>query len=305
MLAIIIPYFKLTFFDATLQSLANQTDKRFKVYVGDDASPEDCSALLQKFEGQFDFIYHRFETNLGGTSLTQQWERCIALSDDEEWLMILGDDDLLGVNVVEEFYKLLTNQKNKIDLIKFNLSIIDSNSEVSVAFSSEKQLETSNDLLETILLNRITVTASEFIFSRKVYSKNNGFVEFPLAWFSDYATWLLFSKENGFYNINNATVFWRLSQVNISAQLKDKKIIQQKIKSLFLFLLFLEKNFTCKQEMLKFFANSKIKDFSFQLPFVEVVKILCKELFTYNINFTSILVLEMISKKICKKIKKI
>lgn len=38
MLAIIIPYYKFTFFEATLQSLANQTDQRFKVYIGDDAS---------------------------------------------------------------------------------------------------------------------------------------------------------------------------------------------------------------------------------------------------------------------------
>ena len=29
MLAIVIQYFKLTFFEETLQSLANQTDKRF------------------------------------------------------------------------------------------------------------------------------------------------------------------------------------------------------------------------------------------------------------------------------------
>ena len=33
MLAIVIPYFKLTFFEETLQSLANQTDQRFKVYI--------------------------------------------------------------------------------------------------------------------------------------------------------------------------------------------------------------------------------------------------------------------------------
>lgn len=43
MLAIVIPYYKLTFFEETLQSLANQSDKRFKVYIGDDASPEDRS----------------------------------------------------------------------------------------------------------------------------------------------------------------------------------------------------------------------------------------------------------------------
>jgi hypothetical protein len=36
MLTIIIAYFKFTFLEATLNSFANQTDKRFKVYTGDD-----------------------------------------------------------------------------------------------------------------------------------------------------------------------------------------------------------------------------------------------------------------------------
>jgi hypothetical protein len=35
MLAIVIPYYKRTFFEETLQSLANQTDKRFQVFIGD------------------------------------------------------------------------------------------------------------------------------------------------------------------------------------------------------------------------------------------------------------------------------
>jgi hypothetical protein len=45
MLAIVIPYYKRTFFEETLQSLAKQTDKRFVVYVGDDAGQEDCAVL--------------------------------------------------------------------------------------------------------------------------------------------------------------------------------------------------------------------------------------------------------------------
>src|SRR5436190_2366329 len=124
MLAIIIPYYKLTFFESTLESLADQTDKRFKVYIGDDASLEDCSLLLRKFEGKFDFIYYRFENNLGGISLTKQWERCISLSDKEEWLMILGDDDVLGENVVEEFYKQYDFFKGKTNLIRYASQII-------------------------------------------------------------------------------------------------------------------------------------------------------------------------------------
>jgi glycosyltransferase involved in cell wall biosynthesis len=39
-LAIIVPAFRVRFLERTLQSLAAQTDRRFRVYVGDDASPE-------------------------------------------------------------------------------------------------------------------------------------------------------------------------------------------------------------------------------------------------------------------------
>ena len=85
MLAIVIPFYKLTFFEATLQSLANQTDKRFKIYIGDDASPEDCSVLLEKYKGKLDFLYKRFESNLGGISLVKQWEQC-----SKQWMKCLS-----------------------------------------------------------------------------------------------------------------------------------------------------------------------------------------------------------------------
>lgn len=58
MLAIVIPYYKLTFFDETLQSRVNQKDQRFKVYIGDDASPEDWTVLLEKYKAPF--YYHQF-----------------------------------------------------------------------------------------------------------------------------------------------------------------------------------------------------------------------------------------------------
>ena len=63
MLAIIIPYYKFTFFESTLQSLANQSDKRFKVYIGDDASSENPIDLLGRYQGKVDFKYHRFESS--------------------------------------------------------------------------------------------------------------------------------------------------------------------------------------------------------------------------------------------------
>ena len=84
MLAIVIPYFKINFFEKTLASLAQQTDKRFHVYIGDDASPNAPDELLKKYEGQFNYTYKRFNDNLGGISLVKQWERCIAVNRQQK-----------------------------------------------------------------------------------------------------------------------------------------------------------------------------------------------------------------------------
>ena len=153
MLAIIIPYFKITFFEATLQSLAAQTCQDFKVYIGDDASPEDPSMLLEKYKGIFDFVYHRFETNLGGISLTQQWERCIALSKEEDWVMILGDDDVLGKNVVEEFQKKKDSiTQEGINVVRFATQIIDEKGKISNIFA-----EGENKVFNAEAVKAITV----------------------------------------------------------------------------------------------------------------------------------------------------
>jgi glycosyltransferase involved in cell wall biosynthesis len=85
-LAIVVPYFKLTFFEATLESLANQTDKRFKVYIGDDASPENPSSLLEQYKESINFKYKRFYNSIGSISLVKQWEHCMTMVQEEEWM---------------------------------------------------------------------------------------------------------------------------------------------------------------------------------------------------------------------------
>ena len=233
MLAIIIPYYKITFFEATLQSLAHQKDKRFKVYIGDDASIEDCSALLQKFEGQFDFIYHRFETNIGGTSLTQQWERCIALSDDEEWLLILGDDDVLGENVVAEFYKTKQQlDKEKINVLKFASVLIDEKGNHISSKYFHPVKEKAADAYYKHFIGESRSSLSEYIFRRSCYNQYK-FTNFPLAWHADDKAWLDFSQGGILYGCNDAIVQVRLSSENISGK-KDNIISKRNARLLFL-----------------------------------------------------------------------
>lgn len=218
MLAIVIPYYKFAFFEATLESLASQTDKRFKVYIGDDASPENPEVLLDKFRGSFEFLYHKFETNVGGISLVQQWNRCIAKVKDEEWLLILGDDDVLSDNVVEEFYKNINEIKSvNSNVIRYATVVIDENGIATSQIHTHPKLETGTDFLMRKFNGGTRSSLSEYIFKKEKIDTIK-FKDFPLAWSSDVLAVIEFSDHKNIFTINNATVSFRKSGLNISSQ---------------------------------------------------------------------------------------
>jgi GT2 family glycosyltransferase len=243
MLAIVIPYYKLTFFENTLQSLANQTDRRFKVYIGDDASLENPVSLLEKYQENFEFIYHRFEENLGGTSLTKQWERCIALSRNEEWIMILGDDDVLGENVVETFYKNIEEIKLDITVVRFATQKIDKKNIDLGGIHVHPKIEKAADFL----FRDSRSSLSEYVF-KSVKIDEIGFKDFPLAWYSDVLAVLEFSDFKNIFTINEAIVYVRISDLSISGQ-KDNFKLKAKAKfDFYYYLLAWKLNFFSKME---------------------------------------------------------
>lgn len=224
-LAIVIPYYKLTFFEETLKSLANQTDKRFKVYIGDDASLENPSKVLEIYTSQFDFDYHRFEKNLGGTSLVKQWGRCLKLTNNEKWLMILGDDDVLEHNCIAIFYQNLEEiEKLKISTVRFSTRVIDSKGEFISEIYSHPKIELTTDFLIRKLKGGTRSSLSEYIFNKEIVESVK-FKDFPLAWNTDLLAILEFSKWKNIFTINETQVFFRLSGINITSK-KDDVVVK-------------------------------------------------------------------------------
>jgi hypothetical protein len=70
----------------------------------------------------------------------------------------------------------------------------------------------------------------------------NGFVNFPLAWYSDDATWCLLGKMHKIIAIPFATVQIRVSGINISS-MRDKKTMKIKLRAFMLFYLWCIRNF--------------------------------------------------------------
>lgn len=223
MLAIVIPYFKLTFFEATLESLASQTDQRFKVYIGNDASPEDPEDLLNKYQGKFDFVYHRFETNLGGTTLVKQWERCISLTADEKWLMILGDDDYLDETVVASWYEHYDIFNNKTNVIRFATRVVDENTQSATQTYKHPIWEFAVDSFYRRFKGETRSSLSEHVFSKESFLKHR-FSRYPLAWHSDDKAWIDFSGDKPIYTINKSIIFIRISTTSITGKLDNNDL---------------------------------------------------------------------------------
>jgi len=221
-LAIVVPAHRLRHFEESLLSIAEQTDRRFRVYVGDDASPEPLESTVDRFRSSLDIHYTRFPENLGGHDLVAHWRRCILLTKDERWLWLFSDDDLMAPECVASFYRTLdeSTQPN-LDLYRFQLDFVD---ERSVQFNrpaSHPSYETHNELLAAMLTDRRRAwRAQDHIFSREVYEQTGGFVSFPSAIYSDFATWLRFASTRGVGTISGARVSWRSHSTGISSGLR-------------------------------------------------------------------------------------
>lgn len=227
MLSIAIPYYKIRFFEATLQSLAIQTDKRFKVYIGNDASSEAPTQLLEKFKNQFDFDYQYYETNLGSISLTQQWERCLAMVENEDWIMILGDDDVLQENCIASFYANLSDiNANNCKVIRFATQVINQDSQFISDIYYHPKIENSVEFVMQKLQGHTRSSLSEHIFDKNKLITTQ-FRDFPLAWYSDLLGVLEFSDFKNIFTINEALVYFRLSGQNITS--KNDNLVNKNI----------------------------------------------------------------------------
>ncbi|MCZ2085198.1 MAG: glycosyltransferase [Flavobacteriales bacterium] len=222
MLSIIIPYYKISFFKETLLSLEQQTCKDFRLFIADDKSPDNSEKLIEEILKTIPYQYKKYTSNFGGENLVKQWDRVINDANLTEWFMILGDDDVISENFVEQFYKNLSEiERNNCNVIKFSQCWIDEIGKPLNGFTKYTQLLDSSENLNLKLSHAHRSSLSEYIFKANSY-KRFGFQNFPLAWGSDDIAVLEFSEENNIFFIDKAHVLVRMSSENISGKDDNK-----------------------------------------------------------------------------------
>ncbi len=231
-LAIVIPAYKSSFLRETLESISIQSDKRFHLYIGNDNGDKEIDSIISEFQNKIPISYHYFNKNLGKVDLVAHWERCIDLVQNENWIWLFSDDDIMDKECVKEFYEH-SSKSPKADIFHFNVSEINEAGQLP-----EKQ--TYRDFPENYdisafakdrLNNKVQSFVVEYVFKKSKYLEVGKFQNFDLAWGSDVATCIKLGHPVGIYTIPNARVFWRKSSQNISPD-KTRKMVERKLASL-------------------------------------------------------------------------
>lgn len=227
-LAIIIPAYKIDFLEATLESIARQTCKDFKLYIGDDHSPYPIQQLVERYTDRIDIKYKRFDQNLGGDDLVGQWNRCIDLAAEEEWVWMFSDDDIMDENCVAAFYETLHLHPGR-SLFHFNIRVIDGTGKtISKPASFPEHLKIDDFHLQR-WKSRLESYVVEYVFAKADFVQRGGFQHFDYAWHTDEATWTKIGFPEGIRTINSACVNWRRSSSNITPNNHDLTIIKGKL----------------------------------------------------------------------------
>ncbi|MCC5908057.1 MAG: glycosyltransferase [Balneolaceae bacterium] len=215
-LAIVVPAYKPDFLKEALESLYNQTDRRFSLYIFDDASPHDLRKISDSVKLSDNTRFHKFEENVGGISLVKHWNRCIRLTNNEPWIWLFSDDDLADPECVKSFYETRKKYPDH-SAYRFNTRKISANGE-TIKENVFPETFDAADFLNLKLSYSQESYVVETIFSREIYHQIGGIPDLPLAWAADD----LFNIQIAFFQkirtINGPRVSWRYSDKNISGK---------------------------------------------------------------------------------------
>lgn len=252
LLAIVVPAYKPQFLEAALASIERQTGP-FQVYIFDDESPHILWPIIQPFVERNGWVFHRFTHNLGQQSLPAHWSRCVR-STTEPWVWLFSDDDLMGTNCVASWLEALRNSPPHTNVFRFYQHIVNQDAAPLYPSHSSPATMSAFEFGRRRFYREIYSSAVEWIFSRDAFEAAGGFVEFPLGWCADDASWIVFAGNQDIISISGGEVLWRQSMFNISG---NQNLAKPKVEAAIAFIVWFNRRFGIGYQT-QFFAEQII-----------------------------------------------
>jgi glycosyltransferase involved in cell wall biosynthesis len=208
-----LPAYKAKYLKEAIESVLKQTYCDFELIIINDASPENIKEIVKSFN-EPRIRYYENEKNLGKESLVQNWNKVLSLANGE-YFVLFSDDDIYESTFLQEMLDLMRKYPN-VQIAHCRVEIIDENGKTLYYSPSCPEYEDVIDFMWHRLKGLRDQFAPDFMTRTEMLKGIGGFVDFPLAWSSDDATWFTLAKESGIAFLNKPLFKWRLSNSNIS-----------------------------------------------------------------------------------------
>lgn len=210
--SITIPAYKATFLYECIESILAQTYTDFELIIVNDASPEDLDSIVNQFADSR-IGYYKNEKNCGMVNVVDNWNICLSYAKGD-YLICMGDDDMLAPNALEEYNKLI-DKYPELDIYHGRVKMINENATVVDYQEPRAELESVYAMIYYRLQGRRQFIG-DFLFKTSSLKREGGFYKLPLAWGSDEVTTYRAAIERGIANSDSVIFFYRISSQTIS-----------------------------------------------------------------------------------------
>lgn len=211
--SILIPAFKAKYLEECIHSILNQTYNSFEIIIVNDASPEDLTSIVEKFEDAR-IKYHVNKKNYGAFDVVNNWNHCLSYATGD-YVICMGDDDCLKPRCLE-VYNSLIEENPGIGILHGWTEIINNDSEPYLMTTHRCYKESAMSLLWHRMFAYHAQFIGDFCFKRESLVNRGGFYYFPLAWGSDEISSILAAEENGIINTQEIVFQYRRTPITIT-----------------------------------------------------------------------------------------
>lgn len=240
LVSIAIPAYKPEYLFESIQSALKQDYSNIELIIVDDDSPYEIGSIVESFQ-DFRVKYYKNKYNLGKKGVAKNWNKCLEYAQGD-FFVLLCDDDVLMPNFVSELLKL-SRKYPQCNVFHSSRCILNM-STGNVEFESPwNKIETHEEYVESFMRGR-RHSITEFMY-RTDHIKALQFQDFPVGYYSDNASIMLFSRGGIIVSSPERLAIFRQSEIHITSNLS---LNPQKAHAATCFIKWLKKREICENE---------------------------------------------------------
>lgn len=216
-ITIYVPVTRIDFLDETFTCLMKQSNLNYDVLVLDNTGYDKHTVadIYQKyFQRNPNARLIKTEQKIGNGDPTISWNYGF-LHIDTPYFSMLGDDDMIAVNYVEEMLRLI-NENPSISIFRCRVHMINEKGKI-IKYGQKLPPKISwDEYVYERTTYKLTQSTSEFCIKTQSLKAISGYQSYPYAIKSDDATYVSLMLQNDMVSTNDTCAYWRRHGNNLS-----------------------------------------------------------------------------------------